>query len=391
MSTPTRRARNPFGKIRQLPSGRFQASYVGPDGARHLAPDTFDTRKDADEWLASVRTDISRKEWHRPATRRTAPTLGDYFPGWLMTRVSSRGEPLKPRTREEYAHLFRDHIAPTFGAARLDAITVEMVEAWWADIYPRLGATRRAHAYQLLRTLLRSAVRHGHIDRCPCSIPGAGKVHREDVVRVIEPWQIDALAAAMPDEYAAAVMLAGWLALRSGEIAALCRDDVDLAAGVLHIRRGVTWTADGVHVGTPKSRAGVRDLLIVGPMLGVLKRHLAEHVGPSGDALLFTSRSGGHLRPSGTLHHAFHKARAEIGRPDFKFHHLRHSALTMYAQTGATMKEWMRWGGHSTATTSFIYQHATDERDAMLAHKMAERMTSNVVPIRPDVAVGSAS
>jgi len=39
-----RRPRRGFGTIRKLPSGRFQATYVGPDLGRHSAPFTFEAR-----------------------------------------------------------------------------------------------------------------------------------------------------------------------------------------------------------------------------------------------------------------------------------------------------------------------------------------------------------
>jgi hypothetical protein len=40
--------RRSFGYIRRLPSKRYQASYNGPDLARHAAPDTFEGRLDAE-------------------------------------------------------------------------------------------------------------------------------------------------------------------------------------------------------------------------------------------------------------------------------------------------------------------------------------------------------
>ena len=39
-----RRSRRGLGTIRRLPSGRFQATHVGPDLGRHSAPFTFDAR-----------------------------------------------------------------------------------------------------------------------------------------------------------------------------------------------------------------------------------------------------------------------------------------------------------------------------------------------------------
>jgi hypothetical protein len=44
-----------WGKIRKLPSGRYQASYVGPDGARHAGPITFGAKIDAEGWLSDER------------------------------------------------------------------------------------------------------------------------------------------------------------------------------------------------------------------------------------------------------------------------------------------------------------------------------------------------
>ncbi|MGW0103211.1 site-specific integrase, partial [Nocardia sp. NPDC003354] len=43
---PTRKPqrRREFGTVRKLPSGRWQARYLGPDGQRHKAPETFATK-----------------------------------------------------------------------------------------------------------------------------------------------------------------------------------------------------------------------------------------------------------------------------------------------------------------------------------------------------------
>jgi hypothetical protein len=41
------RQRRKFGRIRQFNSGRWQASYTGPDGNVYIAPKTFDAKVDA--------------------------------------------------------------------------------------------------------------------------------------------------------------------------------------------------------------------------------------------------------------------------------------------------------------------------------------------------------
>ena len=47
--------RRGFGAIRELPSKRYQASYVGPDTIRHMASVTFETAEDAEAWLTDRR------------------------------------------------------------------------------------------------------------------------------------------------------------------------------------------------------------------------------------------------------------------------------------------------------------------------------------------------
>jgi hypothetical protein len=57
MAKQTRRR---FGAIRKLPSGRFQARYRAPDGLERRAPETFDTKTDAEVWLTRIEADLIR-------------------------------------------------------------------------------------------------------------------------------------------------------------------------------------------------------------------------------------------------------------------------------------------------------------------------------------------
>jgi integrase len=66
----------------------------------------------------------------------------------------------------------------------------------------------------------------------------------------------------------------------------------------------------------------------------------------------------------------FYKARHEIGRPDFRFHDLRHFAATMVAISGATTKELMQFAGHSDIHAAMRYQEAVTNRKRELAHRM---------------------
>ncbi|WP_207944404.1 tyrosine-type recombinase/integrase [Actinomadura rubrisoli] len=49
-----------FGRVRKLPSGRFQARYPGPDGYDRPAPSTFATKRDAEQGLVLKEAEITR-------------------------------------------------------------------------------------------------------------------------------------------------------------------------------------------------------------------------------------------------------------------------------------------------------------------------------------------
>jgi hypothetical protein len=64
------RRRRGFGSIDRLASGNYRARYSGPDLGRHSAPFTFDTRGDAESWLAKERRLIQSEEWTPPGAVR---------------------------------------------------------------------------------------------------------------------------------------------------------------------------------------------------------------------------------------------------------------------------------------------------------------------------------
>jgi integrase len=376
----TTRRRRGFGKIRKLPSGRFQASYVGPDGRRHTAPTTYDTRGDAEAWLAAAQTDISREQWHRPAPTRRVDTFADYSAGWLESRLS-RGQPLTPRTRSEYRKLLDKHLLPTFGDLPLDEITPVLVRNWHGGLTS--GPTSQAHAYGLLRAILNTAVADDAITVNPCKIRGAGTTRRARTPKPASLAELAVIVDEMPERYRPAILVAAWCGLRFGEFAELRRRDVDLAHARLRVRRAVTHVDGRDVVGSPKSEAGVRDVSIPPHLIPVVEQHLQQHVDTGREALLFPAPTGGHLRSDSVLHDAFRAARVVAGRPDLTVHGLRHTGATLAAATGATLAELMRRLGRSTAVAAMRYQHATDDRDRAIADALSGSHASNVVALRP--------
>jgi len=359
------------GTIRKLKSGRFQARFQYPDGVRRPAPHTFQTKRDANAWLAQQEADVSRGVWAREQHAASMNTpFEDYAERWLKNR-KVKGRALKPRTRAGYRDLLDRFILPTFANVPVHTIDREAVERWY-DRTAKDTPTYRSKAYSLLRTILASAVDDGHLALNPARIRGAGQTERKHQVHPATLEELDALTDAMPPRYRLLVQLAAWCALRYGELTELRRADVDTKDGVLRVRRAVSLVDGKFVIDTPKTAAGVRDVAIPPHLLPLVRAHLLEHTAPGLDGLLFPSKNdpAEHLRQS-SLARVFYPARAKAGRPDLRFHDLRHTGAVFAAQTGATMAELMARLGHSTSSAALRYQHAAQGRDAIIAARLS--------------------
>lgn len=366
-------AKRTFGNIRELPSGRWQARYTDPGGVKHKAPVTFDAKIDAEAWLVRQREAIVSKTWMTPVPEAVSVppvAFGDYARSWLATRR------LAQTTRDHYAQLLRDHIEPAFGAFVIGEITPVSVRAWHAGL--TTGPTAKAHAYGLLRTILATAVADDIIPANPCRVRGAGQARRAKQIAPASLGELETIAATVPDRYRLLILMAAWCALRFGEATELRRADIDVKAGVVHVRRGVTRKTGGRVIGDPKSEAGKRTVAIPPHLMPAVKDHLRAHVGAGQDALVFRAAGGGHLAPA-SLYRVFYPAREAAGRPDLRFHDLRHTGATLAAVSGATLAELMARLGHSTPAAAMRYQHAAQDRDKAIAAALSKLAT--VTPI----------
>jgi integrase len=161
--------------------------------------------------------------------------------------------------------------------------------------------------------------------------------------------------------------------LRIGELAALTRKDVDLKACTLTVRQAYRT---GVGVSTPKS-GKARMVQLTGDAVGVLRAWLelrsADLFQP--DALLFASRTGGHLDRNNVTKRILYPAmrdaqppkgtrlkKGEWGIPrigergnERSFHSLRHTYARLVLEAGGDRFWLQQQLGHSTAAMTERY------------------------------------
>ena len=367
-----RSAKRAFGEISQLPSGRFRARYTGPDLIRHSAPTTFVARMDAEAWLAAQEREISRGEWHQPAAAaRKPPELPATLSEYAVTVVARRR--LRPATEALYAKLLRLTIVPAFGHRPVANITVAEVTAWYRSM--KQTPTQQANAYGLLKSILKDAVEDGLITDNPCRVKGGGQKSRAREIEVLSVQQLTAYLEAVPEARRIPLLLAGWCGLRSGEVRGLRVRDLDLDAGVVHVRQGVVRLSGQLLIGPPKTAAGIRSVMIPPHLLPALREWQRQQPRRAREALLFPARDGVSPLNDSVLRDAHDKAKRAIGMPGLTVHGLRHTSATIAAQLGATLAELQARIGHSTPNMAMRYQHVAAERDAQLAARMSQLAT----------------
>ncbi len=255
-----------------------------------------------------------------------------------------------------------------------------MVRAWYTSLAKQYPSTA-AGSYRLLASILRAAVDDEVLVRTPCRLRGAGR-ERSSERPIASVSELEAGIAACPEHFQLAPMLAAWCQLRRGEILGLQRQDIDLDVGTLTIRRSWCLQHNGSSVmGPPKTEAGIRTVSIPPNVLPMLQSHM-KAVGRKPTAWLFPGENEKPVSPR-SVDRVWDKARQMIGRPDLRFHDLRHTGLTLTAIAGATTAELMRRAGHASPAAAIRYQHATTDRDKALAQALGELAESaNVIALR---------
>jgi integrase len=359
-------AKRRFGRVRRLPSGRYQARYPGPDGVDRAAPETFATKTDAEVWLVTTEAEIRADTWLNPDDGKVL--FGRFAQDWINERPE-----LRPKTVELYRYLLRCHLNPTFETKPIAEIKEPQVRRWRRKLLDDgASAITTAKAYRLLKAIFATAADDGAIRRNPCRIKGAGQESSPERP-VLTPAQVFALAEAVGQRYRALILLGTFSSLRWGELTALRRKDIGLADQTVRVERQLTEArGQGLIFGPPKSSAGRRVVPIPEAIIPVLRWHLNCFAADGDDGLVFTSPTGGPLRHSNFRRGVWDGARAATGLTGIHFHDLRHTGNDMAAATGATLRELMDRMGHSSTKAALTYLHGSDARQRQIADSLSK-------------------
>lgn len=330
------------GSIRSVGKGRWRVSvsagYDPVTGKRLRRDKTIEgTKREAEELKSRFITELGE-------TSSTAITTQHYLERiWLPHMLPPR---VRKRTYDGYESKIRVHVVPYLGRVRIDALTPLVLDRWMASLQSAgVSAHTRLHAYRVLRTALRQAVKWRMITTNPLQAvtPPTPERHDSVVLTVEEARRL--LAAVEGDLVEPAIALAIGCGMRRSEICGLKWEDVDLGNGTVFVRRGRHVVSGEVIEEPPKTARSHRAISLPGPIVEILKRHEAP------DGYVVSDEDGAPMNPD-VVSRRYTRIRDAAKLPAVPLRDLRHTHATIALESGADIVVVSRRLGHSTVTTT---------------------------------------
>lgn len=354
----------------------FQARWRDRSGKARAA--TFDTSREARDHLDEVRRRMR-------SGHSGDPTLGHMlFQDWWQVCVDASDS--RPSTLARDLSHARCHVLPTWGQVRLCDVTFEDGVRWARTIQESgLASSTQSKVINIFKSAMAAAVDHGRLHVDPVAHLKAPDVPRVEAVFLTDA-ELLKLEAAMDGWWALTVPFVADTGLRISELSALRVRDVDLAAGIVHIRVGAVYVSKKV-TGKGSSRisdntktgAAVRSIPTLTP---AMCQRVAEHIEQRGlgpDDLLFTGRRGAPLHPTNYRNRVLKPAvgRAGLYAKTVTPHSLRHSAVARWI--AADVREpykLSRWAGHEGISTIYrLYGHLLVEPEEEVQRRLQAQRT----------------
>ena len=372
-----RKRKNGEGTLRHRTDGRWEGRVVigyDEEGNPKTKSVLAKTKAECASKLEKLRDAADPK---KPAKVRPDMALGDWLDYWYQNH-SKPG--LRPTTRQSYENWLYEHLIPGVGHIPLNKVTQSDLQQFFTGMKKN---GRHAHVetkgtalsdrsvqscYAVCRKALDKAVAENLIRANPaqgCKLPPVKG--RDMQVLTKEEMQRFLLQAREEGMYEL-FLLELTTGLRRGELLALRWDDLDMETGVLKIDRQIYPVRGKLIVTEPKTKAGIRTIILPPPMLEVLREYKEQTFSP----LLFPSR----IRPGQPIDPGYVRKRLQVileraGCKQVRFHDLRHTFATMALEHGMDVKTLSAIIGHVSSTTTLnVYAHITDEMRQSAAAKI---------------------
>ena len=334
----------------------------------------------AKQWRADMVSAKGRGKNIVPSRR----TLREAAEEWLdgaeaepPTVLNRSGHPYKPSVVRGYTYDLHEYVLPDLGGLRLSEVRRADLQALVDRLVGKgLSGSKVRNIVIPVRVVFRHALERDEINANPTSglrLPnGIGR--RE---RAASPGEAAELLAALPDYLRPIYATAFYAGLRRGELRGLRCDDVNLAKGVIQVRR--SWDDYAGEI-TPKSAKGTRTV----PLTALLRDHLVAlkvTTGRDGSDFVFGAAADRPFTPShirrqaAKAWEAANKQRAEQKQPPLmpiELHSCRHTFVSLMHDAGLSLERIGDYVGHGSTYMTDRYRHLLEGHEQEAARMLDE-------------------
>lgn len=380
-----KRRANGEGSIRKRKDGRWEGRYTaGRDLETGKAVYKNVLGKTQAEVKSKLKTAIEENA-ELDFSKAGQYTVGQWMDVWFENCAKVK---VRPSSHQTYRGYIDHHIKPYIGDIPLDKLTTldlqqlykkllsgGRVERTESEKQPKgLSSKTVRNINQVISSALTFAKEQKLIISNPtdgCSLPKLE--HREMKTLTAEQLQSflrEAKESGVYEMYY--IELA--TGLRRGELLGLKWEDVDLAAGTIHVRRQVARINGEITEAPLKTKNSYRSVSIGEDAVEILMYQKEK----TDSEYVFPSPTGGPISPDSVLH-MLHRVLKRAGLPKVRFHDLRHTFATLALQNGVDVKTVSGMLGHfSAGFTLDTYAHVTTQ---------AQRQAANIMSSIPSTTV----
>ena len=374
------RAASGSGTIRQRPDGTWEARLtVGtdPGTGKPVRKSVYGkTQAEVRKKMTATQRAIDNGTYQAP----DKTTVSQWLDTWMETFCAVK---VKPLTYSTYHVAIKNHIKPSLGALRLQAVRGVHVQ----KLYNRmtadgLSAKTVKNVAAILHKAFSVAVKQGLMQANPCDAAELPKAMHKEITPLTDSEIPLFLEAIKGHPFEGAYALCLFAGLREGECLGLSWDQVDFEARRITIsqqlqkekKKGARYyIAPSTKSGKPRQIEPPEiafEYLRTERRRQTEKRLAAGELWSNPDNLVFTDELGHHFAIP-TFYERFKRIAASIGRPDARPHDLRHTAATVAIAAGADVKSVQDLLGHATASfTLNVYAHTSEQMKKDTAARM---------------------
>ncbi|WP_019243688.1 MULTISPECIES: site-specific integrase [Bacillus] len=301
-------------------------------------------------------------------------SVADYFNYWFDNYVLTN---CKYNTQQYYRRIIDGHIVPSFGSLKLKQVTSKRLQEFINKKYLE-GYAKSSVAAMLgvIKKGFRMANKpYKFIKNSPAEevkLPSYSKDFDDDNLKIISKDDFACIMNRFPENstFYIPLQIAFHTGMRASEVCGLTWSNVDFEKKIIKIRSIMILKKGKIDIGTPKTPASKRNILIGAKLLEILKKHKnkqEENKEKYGEYYIESdyvcTRENGKIVTMDTIKYLSRVINYELMIP-FNFHSLRHTHATMLIEAGVNIKYVQKRLGHDKISTTLdTYSHVTESME----------------------------